>query len=567
MKLIGVYSSSHETFKDEWFLRTLKDDYEVCLYQSEARGHGKYMEADWQQAVRFKSAKIIETIQKNWGEVFVYSDMDVLFVGPTKATIQSCLNGKDIVCQLDDPAGNLCAGFFAIRANDVTLKLWQQVQRATACEGRDQIAFNRLVRAMEVRAGYLPPSFFGMGTFTGRQYPEASRIYIPENPVMFHANWTIGVEQKTALLNRAQRIITRPRPGRIANNLFFRLRHGRKTPQVIKTLTRGDPILRAGESCNTMLEFRRTREILLKAIRVGNHVGKALQARGWGRYLIGRIIVDFLLWPSDFLIVRRTYASVFGRPPKLLCPKTFNEKLQRSKLFRRRSRYTIYADKIALRDYVKQMVGSHVLTKLYWTGTNLRMAPHGTLPKKFVIKANHCSGTNLIVNNRDTFNWNQAYEQTSHWLKQDFSEVAAEWQYRWIEPRLLIEEFLESEDGMSPPDYKFFCFRGRVEMVEIRFDRFLNHAFVGHRAFVGRNFEVLQLRSRYGPCIGALVPPPSFSTMIGMAEALARREPFIRVDLYDVGRPIFGELTLHPWAGLWRFDPPEYDVVLGKLIP
>ncbi len=127
MKLVGVYSSSHETFKDEWFLRTLKDDYEVCLYPSEARGHGNYMEADWQQAVRFKSAKIIETIQKNWGEVFVYSDMDVLFVGPTKTTIQSCLNGKDIVCQLDDPGGNLCTGFFAVRANDVTLKLWQQV--------------------------------------------------------------------------------------------------------------------------------------------------------------------------------------------------------------------------------------------------------------------------------------------------------------------------------------------------------------------------------------------------------------------------------------------------------
>jgi hypothetical protein len=317
-----------------------------------------------------------------------------------------------------------------------------------------------------------------------------------------------------------------------------------------------------------MLEFRKSRKILLKAIRASKQAGKALQLRGWGRCLIGRMVVDFLLWPSDFLIVRRTYASVFGRPPKLLFPKTFNEKLQRDKLFRRRSRQTIFADKIAVRDYVKKRVGSYVLTKLYWTGTDLRTASHGILPKKFVIKANHSSGTNLIVNNRDTFNWNQAYEQTSHWLKQDLSEISAEWQYRWIEPRLLIEEFLESEDGMSPPDYKFFCFRGRVEMVEIRLDRFLNHtgAFVGTRAFVRRNFEVLQLRSRYGPCVGALVPPPNFSTMIGMAEALTGREPFIRVDLYDVGRPIFGELTLHPCAGLWRFDPPEYNVFLGKLI-
>ena len=273
-------------------------------------------------------------------------------------------------------------------------------------------------------------------------------------------------------------------------------------------------------------------------------------------------MVDLLRWPSDFLTVRRTYASVFGRAPKLLFAKTFNEKRQRDKLFGRRSRQTIFADKIAVRDYVKERFGPDVLSKLYWTGTDLRTVPHGILPKKFVIKPNHSSKAILIVTDRDAFNWKQAYEQTSHWLQQDHSEMSAEWEYRWIEPRLLIEEFLEGEDGMSPPDYKFHCFRGRVEIVEIHFDRFLNHT----RAFVGRNFEGLQLRHRDAPYRDALVPPANFSAMTEMAETLAGRESFIRVDLYDVGRPIFGELTLHPAAGLWRLNPPEYDVILGKLM-
>ena len=307
----------------------------------------------------------------------------------------------------------------------------------------------------------------------------------------------------------------------------------------------------------------KSREILLKAIRVGNRCGKALQVRGWGRYLIGRMIVDLLLWPSDFLAVRRQYASFFGRPPKLLCPKTFNEKLQRNKLFRRRSRYTLFADKIAVRDYVKQRVGSRVLSKLYWTGTDLRTVSSGILPKKFVIKANHESGRILIVNDRDAFNWKQAYEQTCRWLEQDYSEMWAEWQYRWIEPRLLIEEFLEGEDGMSPPDYKFFCFRRRVEIVEIDFDRFSNHT----RAFVGRNFELLQFGFNYPRYCGTLVRPPNFSKMIEIAETLGGKEPLIRVDLYDVGRPIFGELTLSPVAGIGKFEPPEYDAILGRLMP
>jgi TupA-like ATPgrasp len=317
------------------------------------------------------------------------------------------------------------------------------------------------------------------------------------------------------------------------------------------------------ESPDKMFGFFQSREIILKAIRASNHAGKALQFRGWGRHLIGRMIVDLLLWPSDFLAVRRQYALVYGEPPKLLCPKTFNEKLQREKLFHRRSRQTIFADKIAVRNYVEQRVGSRVLSKLHWTGTDLRTVPNGILPKKFVIKANHASGRILIVNDRDALNWKQAYEQTSHWLEQDYAQLATEWQYRWIEPRLLIEEFLEGEDGRSPPDYKFFCFRGRVEIVQIDFNRFLNHT----RAFVGRNFEVLQFGIAYARYPGALVPPANFSTMIGIAEALAGRESFIRVDLYDVGRPIFGELTLHPNAGLRKFDPPEYDLILGELMP
>ena len=49
-----------------------------------------------------------------------------------------------------------------------------------------------------------------------------------------------------------------------------------------------------------------------------------------------------------------------------------------------------------------------------------------------------------------------------------------------------------------------------------------------------------------------------------VAERLADREPFLRVDLYDAGKPVFGELTLHPEAGLGHFEPPDWDVIFGR---
>jgi hypothetical protein len=55
--------------------------------------------------------------------------------------------------------------------------------------------------------------------------------------------------------------------------------------------------------------------------------------------------------------------------------------------------------------------------------------------------------------------------------------------------------------------------------------------------------------------------------MLDVAERLAKDELFVRVDLYEVGRPVFGELTLAPMAGATVFDPPDWDLRLGMLIP
>jgi MoaA/NifB/PqqE/SkfB family radical SAM enzyme len=243
MKLIAIFSPSHQSLKDEWFLRTLKDDYEVCVYPCDVGGHGKYMQDDWRRVVLFKSARIIKAIEENWNDSFVYSDVDVIFFAPTKATILKSLADKDIVCQLDDPSGNLCTGFFGVRANEATLQLWQHVQQSVEREGRDQLAFNRLVREQrDLRAGYLPRSFFGTGTFSGRHVHGAERFYIPRNAAMFHANWTIGVDNKIRLLSKAQMIVAGGGWARRANNFLVGLQHGGKARHAVDVLIRQDRI-------------------------------------------------------------------------------------------------------------------------------------------------------------------------------------------------------------------------------------------------------------------------------------------------------------------------------------
>lgn len=233
MKLITVYTQSHRPVFEEWAFSTLKDNYELSSFFCDVEGSGKYLEKDWTQAVLFKNQKIIETIKENWGRVFIYSDVDIQFFAPTKRAILKAIKNKDIACQIDNPRGSLCTGFFAIRANSLTLNLWQKVHEAVQIERRDQKAFNRLIRNInEIRRGYLPQQFFGAGTFRRQIWRRGVLFFIPKSPIMFHANWTIGIENKIELLGKVRKIVAMGSLGITINNILFYFKCGFNKSQI-----------------------------------------------------------------------------------------------------------------------------------------------------------------------------------------------------------------------------------------------------------------------------------------------------------------------------------------------
>jgi hypothetical protein len=99
----------------------------------------------------------------------------------------------------------------------------------------------------------------------------------------------------------------------------------------------------------------------------------------------------------------------------------------------------------------------------------------------------------MIVTDFKTFDWESAKRLTQSWLETDFSVGLAEYQYRWIDPRLFIEQYFGDSEGLVPLDYKFFCFQGRVELVQVDVDRFTSHA----RALYDRAFNPLPVALKY----------------------------------------------------------------------
>lgn len=219
MKLFGICTKSHQPLRDQWFFPTLPDEFDVTIESSNVRGTGYFEEDDWKQAIKEKDELIIEAIRSCWGDAFVYADMDIQFFAPIREALETALRGHDIVCQAER-TGNLCAGFFAIRANKRTLSVWERTYKALPEIGRDQQIFNRFVRqSEELRWEYLPRTFFGASCGlrepTGEEYraylegrdpyppyfwKEGRELNIPAHIVMHHANWCLGVDRKLAQL-------------------------------------------------------------------------------------------------------------------------------------------------------------------------------------------------------------------------------------------------------------------------------------------------------------------------------------------------------------------------------
>ena len=144
-----------------------------------------------------------------------------------------------------------------------------------------------------------------------------------------------------------------------------------------------------------------------------------------------------------------------------------------------------------------------------------------------------------------------------------------EWQYKNIRPRIIVEKYIHDDDGSEPNDIKFYLFNGSVSFIEYDLSR-----KAGSRKYninlYNEQWELLPFEDPDYPCLPdvRIEKPALLDEMIGYSKKLVRcaGDPdFLRVDLYTHnGGFLFGEMTFYDDAGYGRFDPPEYDMILGQ---
>jgi len=253
-----------------------------------------------------------------------------------------------------------------------------------------------------------------------------------------------------------------------------------------------------------------------------------------------------------------------GRFLNLRNPRTFTDKLQWYKLYYRDPLMTRIADKLEVREYIREKGFAGLLNELYGVFDSVDTIPLASLPPSFVLKATHGSSMNIICRDKRSVDWAASLARMQGWLDTNVYELAREWAYKNIRPRVICEKYLENEGEGELLDYKIFCFDGKPEATFVCTGRY-GPGGVRYAAY-DLDWQRIHVTKGKPVCDRDFDKPATFPVMCKVASALSKGFPFLRVDFYEVQRElIFGELTLYPDAGLVPFKPDSYDRALGSL--
>ena len=280
---------------------------------------------------------------------------------------------------------------------------------------------------------------------------------------------------------------------------------------------------------------------------------------------------DYLVSRYKEMMNRRPYCA--GSELNFENPVTFTEKCQWIKLYDQDPRKPIYSDKYAVREHIKNLIGEDYLVPLISIDGkdhfyNAKEIDFNKLPNRFVLKCNHGSHMNILVEDKSSLTKKQIRKykkQLNKWLKTDYVfYVALETQYVGIKPCIIIEQFLDGADDMR--EFKFTYFNGKLAFFWIS-ERIVNVSrttttFLNNLNPAPFNFDLGIDKPVDNPSI-----PIEYEKMKSLADKLCDDFTMVRVDLMLVDEKIyFSELTFNSAAGFDAPRPIEYNKIIGDML-
>ena len=245
-------------------------------------------------------------------------------------------------------------------------------------------------------------------------------------------------------------------------------------------------------------------------------------------------------------------------------PTRYTEKLQylRYYVYPKDKEVSRCAGRVGVRDYLTELGLEECLIPIYGVFNKFDEIDFDKLPDQFVMKCSHGCAMNYICYDKGKINKDELRKKFNKWLKTNYGKKTVELHYSPIKPQIIIEKLM-LENGKLPTEYKIHVFNGvaknlyvvTARNVDIRY----NNYYIDWTPFDGSQFNGWK-KTDY-----PLEKPQNFENMVVLAENLAKKFPFVRVDLYNInGKIYFSEMTFTPAKGTLILDDDKVDFEMGE---
>lgn len=275
------------------------------------------------------------------------------------------------------------------------------------------------------------------------------------------------------------------------------------------------------------------------------------------------ILLSIIKRISPLFYVNHIYRKIFQKKLDINNPKGFNEKILWLILYWQHPLIVKCADKYGIREYVSEVLGEtgrSIFPELYGVYEMASEIDWEKLPDKFAVKCTHGCKMNIVVNDKSKLDYNDAIKKLEQWMKIDYGSAVYEPHYSYIKHQIIAEEYIETESGFLPDDYKVYCFNGEPKCVLVCLERQSGELRL---EWYDLDWNVLN--------IGVMSNerkahrPSCLENMIRYAKILSKPFPFVRVDFYDrQGDAILGEMTFTPMYGMAKYYSEQGNRLLGS---
>ena len=243
---------------------------------------------------------------------------------------------------------------------------------------------------------------------------------------------------------------------------------------------------------------------------------------------------------------------------------TFQDKLNYLLIHESCEYKSLLVDKIRVREYSQKKLGKNICVPVLKIYNNTNEINLDELPEKFVLKCNHGSGMNILVKNKNNFNFKEAKISLNKWMKKNFAFKFGEMQYLFVERKIFLGPYL----GDNLSEYKIYCFNGKPKYIVVskplKEDLHLYNYY--NLDWTLSDIEPGVIGYIRDPSV-IIEKPKHLNLMIEYAKILSNEFVFVRVDFYEVNDIVYlSEMTFSPTAIKMKFKNKEQSIYLGSLL-